>query len=128
MAGASCRCAGSPTHDSTGLRAVVERFVGIIGREGGVLSRLACLSAGGRREGGIVAAMEPRIQYAQTADGVSIAFWTLGEGMPLVIMPRLPWALGQWPWKDPEARARVGELAPGGVVIFYGCRGGGRAG
>ncbi len=24
--------------------------------------------------------MEPRIQYAQTADGVSIAFWTLGGG------------------------------------------------
>ncbi len=23
--------------------------------------------------------MEPRIRYAQTADGVSIAFWTLGE-------------------------------------------------
>jgi len=23
--------------------------------------------------------MEPRIQYAQTADGVSIAFYTLGE-------------------------------------------------
>jgi hypothetical protein len=28
--------------------------------------------------------MEPRIQYAQTSDGVSIAFWTLGVGMPLV--------------------------------------------
>ncbi len=28
-------------------------------------------------------AMEPRIQYAQTADGVSIAFWTVGEGPPL---------------------------------------------
>ena len=27
--------------------------------------------------------MEPRIQYAKTADGVSIAFWTLGVGMPL---------------------------------------------
>ena len=27
--------------------------------------------------------MEPRIQYAQSADGVSIAFWTLGEGTPL---------------------------------------------
>jgi len=27
--------------------------------------------------------MEPRIQYAQTADGVSIAFYTLGEGMHL---------------------------------------------
>jgi hypothetical protein len=25
--------------------------------------------------------MEPRIQYAQTADGVSIALWTLGEGI-----------------------------------------------
>ena len=25
--------------------------------------------------------MEPRIQYAQTEDGVSIAFSTLGEGM-----------------------------------------------
>jgi hypothetical protein len=24
--------------------------------------------------------MEPRIQYAQTEDGVNIAFWTLGEG------------------------------------------------
>jgi hypothetical protein len=24
-------------------------------------------------------AMEPRIQYAKTADGVSIAFWTLGQ-------------------------------------------------
>ena len=33
--------------------------------------------------------MEPRIQYAKTTDGVSIAFWTLGEGMPLVHMPLL---------------------------------------
>ncbi len=31
--------------------------------------------------------MEPRIQYAQTKDGVSIAFWTLGEGMPYAWMP-----------------------------------------
>ncbi len=28
--------------------------------------------------------MEPRIQYAKTSDGVSIAFWTLGEGMPAI--------------------------------------------
>ena len=27
--------------------------------------------------------MEPRIQYAKTSDGVSIAFWTLGEGLSL---------------------------------------------
>ncbi len=31
--------------------------------------------------------MEPRIQYAKTKDGVSIAYYTLGEGMPLVHMP-----------------------------------------
>jgi hypothetical protein len=28
--------------------------------------------------------MEPRIQYAKTTDGVSIAFWTLGKGVPLL--------------------------------------------
>ena len=31
--------------------------------------------------------MEPRIQYAQTKDGVSIAHRTLGHGSPLVYMP-----------------------------------------
>ena len=31
--------------------------------------------------------MEPRIQHAPTEDGVSIAYWTLGEGAPLVVMP-----------------------------------------
>ena len=36
--------------------------------------------------------MEPRIQYAQTADGVSIAYWTLGEGMPLVLMASPPFS------------------------------------
>jgi hypothetical protein len=30
--------------------------------------------------GNAEATMEARIQYAQTADGVSVAFWTLGEG------------------------------------------------
>ena len=30
--------------------------------------------------------MEPRIQYAKASDGVNIAFWTLGDGPPLVEM------------------------------------------
>jgi class 3 adenylate cyclase/pimeloyl-ACP methyl ester carboxylesterase len=34
--------------------------------------------------------MEPRIQYARTADGVSIAFFTEGEGMPFVALPGMP--------------------------------------
>ena len=31
---------------------------------------------------GVAGLMEPRIQYAKTSDGVNIAYWTLGEGMP----------------------------------------------
>ncbi len=34
--------------------------------------------------------MEPRIQYAQTEDGVGIAFFTLGEGVPLIEMTGEP--------------------------------------
>ena len=49
--------------------------------------------------------MEPRIQYAQTKDGVNIAFWTLGEGMPLVQMPLIPWTHIQLEWQWPEMRA-----------------------
>ena len=30
---------------------------------------------------------EPRIQYAKTEDGVSIAYWTLGEGETFLWMP-----------------------------------------
>ena len=32
--------------------------------------------------------MEPRIQYAKTKDGVSIAFYTLPEGVPLGLRSR----------------------------------------
>ncbi len=35
--------------------------------------------------------MEVPIRYAQTADGVNIAFWTLGDGEPLVYMAGAPW-------------------------------------
>ena len=31
--------------------------------------------------------MEPRIQYAKTEDGASIAYWTMGSGSSLVQMP-----------------------------------------
>ena len=32
----------------------------------------------------------PQIQYATTEDGVSIAYWTSGEGMPLAVLPSSP--------------------------------------
>jgi pimeloyl-ACP methyl ester carboxylesterase len=34
--------------------------------------------------------IEPRIQYARTADGVNVAFFVLGEGQTLVLMPTPP--------------------------------------
>jgi len=70
--------------------------------------------------------MEPRIQYAKTADGVSIAFWTLGEGMPLVIMP--PSVLAshvQLEWQWPEWRRWYEGLARRRKVVRYDGRGGG---
>ncbi|MEX0800083.1 MAG: adenylate/guanylate cyclase domain-containing protein [Dehalococcoidia bacterium] len=33
---------------------------------------------------------DPQIQYATTSDGVSIAFFTEGEGMPCVVVPGMP--------------------------------------
>ena len=31
--------------------------------------------------------MEPRIQYCTTSDGVSLAYWTVGDGRPIIAMP-----------------------------------------
>ncbi len=46
--------------------------------------------------------MEPRIQYAKTSDGVSIAFWTMGEGMPLVVRASISERAGPY-----AGRARI---------------------
>jgi len=43
--------------------------------------------------------MEPRIQYAKTADGVSIAFCVAGEGSPLMFLPRPPMCHVQLDWQ-----------------------------
>jgi class 3 adenylate cyclase len=69
--------------------------------------------------------MEPRIQYAQTADGVSIAFWTLGEGMPLVHMPWDPWSHIQLEWQDSRSRRWNERLAENRMLVRYDCRGSG---
>ena len=44
--------------------------------------------------------MEPRIQYAKTADGVSIAFSTMGEGVPFVQIPAA-FSHVQLEWQSP---------------------------
>ena len=35
--------------------------------------------------------MEPTVRYAKSADGTSIALWTLGTGEPLVYLAGAPW-------------------------------------
>ena len=69
--------------------------------------------------------MEPRIQYAQTADGVSIAFWTLGEGVPFVEMPTIPVSHIQMEWQFPEWRRWYESLARTRMMVRYDCRGAG---
>ena len=69
--------------------------------------------------------MEPRIQYARTSDGVSIAFWTLGEGMPLVVMASPPFSHIQLEWQWPQWRRSYEQLAEKRMVVRYDGRGSG---
>ncbi len=65
----------------------------------------------------------PPIQYARTADGVSIAFWTVGEGPPLVILPSLIASNIQLEWEADDRRAAFERLARRATVIRYDWRG-----
>lgn len=67
--------------------------------------------------------VEPRIQYATADDGASIAFWALGEGVPLVIMPAVPFSHLQLEWQMPEWRAFFERLAARYRVVRYDPRG-----
>ena len=65
--------------------------------------------------------MEPRIQYATTADGVSIAFWALGEGVPFVEMPTIPVSHIQMEWQFPQWRRWYESLAQRRKVVRPSC-------
>ncbi len=67
--------------------------------------------------------MEPRIQYAQTKDGVSIAFYTMGDGLPYVHMPDLPFSHVQFEWQYPQYRRWYERLAEKRMVVRYDSRG-----
>jgi pimeloyl-ACP methyl ester carboxylesterase len=69
--------------------------------------------------------VEPRIQYAQTKDGVSIAFWTMGEGTPIVFAPPIPWSHIQREWQWPGYRAYYERLMQGRRLVRYDGRGSG---
>ncbi len=69
--------------------------------------------------------MEPRIQYAQAADGAGIAFWALGEGLPLVSLPTSPFTHLQLEWQRPDMRRWLERLADKRKIVRYDFRGSG---
>ncbi|MDO8613398.1 MAG: adenylate/guanylate cyclase domain-containing protein [Dehalococcoidia bacterium] len=67
--------------------------------------------------------MEPRIQYAKTSDGVSIAFATYGEGKPLVWSHQPIASHVQLEWQQPTSRAAYSLLATMGMLVRFDTRG-----
>jgi class 3 adenylate cyclase/pimeloyl-ACP methyl ester carboxylesterase len=67
--------------------------------------------------------MEPRIQYARTSDGVSIAYWTLGDGTPFVHMPWFRMSHVQLEWQIPEIRRWYEALSGRTQLVRYDARG-----
>ena len=66
--------------------------------------------------------MEVPIRYARTADGVNIAFWTLGRGEPLVYMAGAPWCHVEL-LQVPECVRWYERLAEERMLIRYDVRG-----
>jgi class 3 adenylate cyclase len=67
--------------------------------------------------------MEPRVRYARTGDGVSIAFATVGAGPPLLEMSPLPFRHFLQSWQFPEERRWFQRLAREHLLVQYDPRG-----
>ena len=61
---------------------------------------------------------EPRIQYAQTKDGVSIAYTTLGDGPPLVALPAV-WEQFSLALQLPHWKNALESLGRGSRLILF---------
>lgn len=66
--------------------------------------------------------VEPNIRYATTADGVSIAYWTMGEGEPLLELQPPPFNDIEHEWREWEFHRLVARHRQ---LIRYDCRGSG---
>ena len=69
--------------------------------------------------------MEPRIQYAKTEDGVSIAYCVMGEGRPLVLTSGWPFCHLEAEWWVPTYRLWHERLAEKTRLVRYDPRGSG---
>jgi len=67
--------------------------------------------------------MEPRIQYAKTSDGVSIAYYAIGQGPPLVRMSNIPASHLQVEWQIPGFREAHERMAQQWTLVRFDPRG-----
>lgn len=66
--------------------------------------------------------MERFIQYTRAPDGIQIAYWTLGQGEPLIYMAGGPWNHIEV-WEAPQCRAWYELLAANRMLVRYDARG-----
>ena len=66
--------------------------------------------------------MEPRIQYAKTEDGVSIAYSISGEGPPMVMCPAATEQFSLWQKIEPIG-AYLARIGKNRLVVLYDGRG-----
>jgi pimeloyl-ACP methyl ester carboxylesterase/DNA-binding CsgD family transcriptional regulator len=67
--------------------------------------------------------MMPRVRFARAADGTKIAYSTLGDGPPLVLMPAILFSHLEKLWEIPELRRGLEQLAKHWTVVRYDNRG-----
>lgn len=63
--------------------------------------------------------MLPRIQYAQASDRVSIAFWAIGDGVPVILIYPPGFSNIQFEWELPEAEAIYEEVRTWATLIRF---------
>ena len=67
--------------------------------------------------------MPPQIRYAKASDGVNIAYYTLGEGVPFVYLPFTPFSHLQLEWQIPQCRRWYELLAAQRMLVRFDGRG-----
>jgi pimeloyl-ACP methyl ester carboxylesterase len=67
----------------------------------------------------------PPVRYTRTADGVSIAWKSVGDGPALVSLPTIPWSHLEIEWSFPEYSEWYTALGKGRRLIRYDNRGSG---
>jgi class 3 adenylate cyclase/pimeloyl-ACP methyl ester carboxylesterase len=66
--------------------------------------------------------MQPQIRYAKTSDGVNIAWYAVGQGLPFVWPTHAMGDLEQ-SWRTPEVREMLERIASLSTLISYNIRG-----